>query len=75
MFQDKISKTKQIIENLKGQKSGDIAGTVFSSIFLPLTFGLSNIGISSTTIKRSQINAKIKQYESYLSNYQKEINE
>ena len=52
-YRNKISETKQKIEKLKGNKSRAIAGTVMSSIFLPLSLGFSGFAIAETTIERN----------------------
>ena len=73
-YQSKISEIKQKIEKLKGEKNEQIVGTVLSSIFIPLSLGLSGFAVAGTTIQRNKLNAQIKSLESDLANYKNELN-
>ena len=73
-YRTKLSETKQNIEKLKGEKSGAILGTVMTSIFLPLTLGLSGFGVAATTSERNKINRQIKELENDINEYNNEIN-
>ena len=74
MYQNKISETKQKIEKLEGDKSETILGTVVTSIFIPLTFGLSSAGVAASTIERNKIKRQIKELNEDLDNYRRDLN-
>jgi len=74
MYQNKISETNQKIEQLKGDKSNSIVGTVMTSIFIPLSFGLSSFGVAATTIERNKINRQIDELKKDLEYYRRELN-
>lgn len=73
MCQTKISQTEQKIERLKAQKQLCVTGTVFNSILLPFTFGISSVGVVGSTIERNRINREISNSENDLYYYRNEI--
>ena len=73
-YQSRISEIKQKIENLKGEKKISVAGTVLTSIFIPLTLGFSGFGVAATTLERNKLNAQISSLESDLTSYKNELN-